>query len=67
VTIGQMTGALRKLAALLIIGLALSGCGADPDAGSATPSVAIPAYIQEMIAAEFPADGDVHVQHGNLK
>jgi hypothetical protein len=44
-------------------GLALSGCEGDAGAGSAAqPRIVVPAFVQKMVDADFPADGQIHVQ-----
>jgi hypothetical protein len=47
---------MRMLGAIVVM-VALSGC----DQGSKT--AAMPAVVQQMVAAEFPADGEIHVQN----
>lgn len=52
-----MSSRWRKLGALPL--LLLASCG-DGSAGSS--QTAVPAAVEQMIAAAFPADGEIHVQ-----
>ncbi len=49
-----------RLMALVAAALALAGCGGGGAPVSA--GVEVPAAVQAMMAAEFPADGEIHVQ-----
>ena len=49
---------------VIIMAAALGACGSGSGAGSgsAKPEVAVPAFVQRMVDADFPADGQIHVQ-----
>lgn len=59
---GKDGGMIRAFLAASTMAFGLVACGGNGIASRTESSMDVPAYVQDMIAADFPADGQIHMR-----